>query len=119
MCVYPTMLRNSITGGDSYIGEVKRERGIAAEADGVPRSRSLREGKDVRISADEQGDSPFDDVEAELSSGEGGEVATSDGEVRHFSPGGILLVEDTRGKGYSSRVGGETYGMAAIVQLAS
>jgi len=52
-------------------------------------------------------------------SGEGGEVATSDGEVRHFSPGGILLVEDTRGKGYSSRVGGETYGMAAIVQLAS
>ncbi len=51
--------------------------------------------------------------------GRGGEVATSDGEVRHFSPGGILLVEDTRGKGYSSRVGGETYGMAAIVQLAS
>ena len=48
-----------------------------------------------------------------------GEVATSDGEVRRFSPGGILLVEDTRGKGYISRVGGETYGMAAIVQLAS
>jgi hypothetical protein len=153
------------TGGDSSIGEVRRERGIAAEVDGVPSSRSLRERKDVRISADEPRDSPFDDVEAELSSGEfargvppvdvfplmpgthvaflgaptgwfgpahpaplrllffslsgEGEVAASDGELRHFSRGGILLVEDTRGKGYSSRVGGETCGMAAIVQLAS
>jgi hypothetical protein len=157
------MLRNSITGGDSYIGGLKRERGIAAEADGVPRSRSPREGKDVRISADEQGDSPFEGVEAELSSGEfplvvlpvdvfplmpgkyvaflgapagwfgpahpaprrllffslsgEGEVATADREVRHFSPGGILLVEGTREKGYSSRIGGKTSGMATIVQL--
>jgi hypothetical protein len=59
MCVHPNMLRNSITGGDSYVGEVKRERGIAADTDGIPRSRTRREGKDVRNSADEQGDSPL------------------------------------------------------------
>ena len=45
------------------------------------------------------------------------EVAASDGETRRFGVGSILLVEDTRGKGHSSRVIGEVDSLAAMVQL--
>lgn len=46
-----------------------------------------------------------------------GEVAVSDGEVRHFAPGSIMLVEDTSGKGHTTRVVGNDYGLVAVVQL--
>src|SRR5882672_12130034 len=46
------------------------------------------------------------------------EVTASDGESRRFSQGSVLLVEDTTGKGHSSRVVGETESLAAMVQLA-
>jgi len=45
------------------------------------------------------------------------EVTASDGESRRFAPGSVLLVEDTTGKGHSSRVVGETDSLAAMVQL--
>lgn len=45
------------------------------------------------------------------------EVRVSDGEVRHFGPGSILFVEDTTGKGHTTRnIGGDT--ITAVVQLA-
>lgn len=47
------------------------------------------------------------------------EVTASDGESRRFPAGSVLLVEDTTGKGHSSRVVGETDSLAAMVQLAS
>src|ERR1700738_2204966 len=40
------------------------------------------------------------------------EVIASDGEARRFSTGSVLLVEDTRGKGHSSRVIGQTDSLA-------
>jgi len=46
------------------------------------------------------------------------EVVASDGESRRFGPGSVLLVEDTTGKGHSSRVVSETDSLAAMVQLA-
>ena len=45
------------------------------------------------------------------------EVTASDGELRRFSAGSALLVEDTTGKGHSSRVVSETESLAAMVQL--
>ena len=45
------------------------------------------------------------------------EVAASDGESRRFPAGFVLLVEDTTGKGHSSRVVSETDSLAAMVQL--
>src|SRR2546423_15687190 len=45
------------------------------------------------------------------------EVTASDGETRRFGGGSILLVEDTRAKGHSSRVIGEVDSLAALVQL--
>jgi hypothetical protein len=45
------------------------------------------------------------------------EVTASDGESRRFPVGSVLLVEDTTGKGHSSRVVGETDSLAAMVQL--
>jgi hypothetical protein len=45
------------------------------------------------------------------------EVTASDGETRSFSVGSVLLVEDTTGKGHSSRVVGEIDSLAAMVQL--
>ena len=45
------------------------------------------------------------------------EVSASDGEARRFSAGSVLLVEDTMGKGHSSRVVSLTDSVAAIVQL--
>ena len=41
----------------------------------------------------------------------------SDGEVRRFKPGSLLLLEDTAGKGHVSRVVGEDV-TVAVVQLA-
>ncbi len=45
------------------------------------------------------------------------EVTASDGETRKFSAGSALLVEDTTGKGHSSRVAGEIDSLAVMVQL--
>lgn len=45
------------------------------------------------------------------------EIRVSDGEVRRFGPGSIYLLEDTKGKGHTSRaIGGDS--TAAVVQLA-
>ena len=43
------------------------------------------------------------------------EVTASDGETRRFATGSALLVEDTTGKGHSSRV--ITESVAAVVEL--
>ena len=43
--------------------------------------------------------------------------SVSDGEVRHFRPGDVLLAEDTHGKGHDTRVIGPEDGLIAIVQL--
>jgi len=45
------------------------------------------------------------------------EVQVGDGEVRHFSPGSVVLVEDTSGRGHVSRVLGSTDTVTAVVQL--
>ena len=45
------------------------------------------------------------------------EVQVSDGEVRRFSAGSIVLVEDTSGKGHISRVLGSIDAVTAVVQL--
>jgi hypothetical protein len=47
------------------------------------------------------------------------EVTASDGETRRFGVGSVLLVEDTSGKGHSSRVVSETDSLAAMVQLSN
>lgn len=46
------------------------------------------------------------------------EATVSDGETRRFGPGSVVLVEDTTGKGHSSRVLGNDDVLAAMVQLA-
>ncbi len=45
------------------------------------------------------------------------EVEVSDGEVRTFEPGAVVLVEDTWGKGHVSRVVGEERCYAVVVPL--
>jgi hypothetical protein len=45
------------------------------------------------------------------------EVTASDGEARRFGAGSVLLVEDTTGKGHSSRVVSEIDSLAAMVEL--
>lgn len=45
------------------------------------------------------------------------EVESSDGEVRQFGPGSVLLVEDIHGKGHKSRVVSNTESLAVVVQL--
>ena len=45
------------------------------------------------------------------------EVTASDGEARSFPIGSVLMVEDTIGKGHSSRVVSEVDSLAAMVQL--
>lgn len=45
------------------------------------------------------------------------EVIVSDGMVKHFGPGSIVLVEDTSGKGHISKVVGTSDLLAAVVQL--
>jgi hypothetical protein len=44
-------------------------------------------------------------------------VQVSDGEVRQFGPGSMVLFEDTTGKGHLSRVVGPTEAVAVVVQL--
>jgi uncharacterized cupin superfamily protein len=45
------------------------------------------------------------------------QVTASDGESRRFGVGSVLLVEDTTGKGHSSRVVSETDSLAVMVHL--
>jgi hypothetical protein len=45
------------------------------------------------------------------------ELEVSDGEVRYFGPGSVLLVEDTTGIGHRSRIVGSDWALAAVVQL--
>ncbi len=45
------------------------------------------------------------------------EVEVSDGEVQHFGPRSVFLLEDTTGKGHVSRVMSKTEVLVAIVQL--
>jgi hypothetical protein len=45
------------------------------------------------------------------------EVTASDGESRRFAVGSALLVEDTTGKGHSSRVVSNTESVAVVVPL--
>jgi len=47
------------------------------------------------------------------------EVTASDGETRTFAKGDVLLVEDTTGKGHTSRVLGSEESIALLVQLPS
>jgi hypothetical protein len=44
-------------------------------------------------------------------------VQTSNGEVRRFGPGDVVLLEDTTGKGHRSRVVGDRDVLGAVVQL--
>jgi len=46
------------------------------------------------------------------------ELTSSDGEVRRFRAGDVFLLEDTSGKGHTTRVVGEAAFEAAVVQLA-
>jgi hypothetical protein len=45
------------------------------------------------------------------------EVEVSDGEIRRFGPGSVILVEDTSGKGHVSRVVGEVRGYMAAMPV--
>ena|SRR5688572_13796516 len=45
------------------------------------------------------------------------EVSSSDGEIRTFSRGDVLLVEDTTGKGHASRVISEENSIALLITL--
>jgi hypothetical protein len=45
------------------------------------------------------------------------EVQASDGEIRRFGPGSVVKVEDTTGKGHTSRVIGNEDSLTGIVQL--
>ncbi len=45
------------------------------------------------------------------------EAEVSDGEVRRFGPGSVTLLEDTTGKGHTSRVISPDAALLAVVQL--
>jgi len=45
------------------------------------------------------------------------EVEAGDGELRRFGPGGVLLMEDTVGKGHVARVLGDSDVFVVIMQL--
>lgn len=45
------------------------------------------------------------------------EITVSDGEKRRFSPGGVVLMEDTSGKGHRTRVIGAKDCVAAIAPV--
>jgi hypothetical protein len=47
------------------------------------------------------------------------EIRVSDGEVRRFQAGGVILAEDTTGKGHASRVTSKTDLLTAVVQLSN
>jgi len=46
------------------------------------------------------------------------EAEVSDGEIRRFGPGDVVLVEDTTGKGHRSRVIGDAEIIIVVVKLA-
>jgi quercetin dioxygenase-like cupin family protein len=46
------------------------------------------------------------------------EVTTSDGQVRHFGPGSVVLLDDTAGKGHQTRVSGKVDHIAAVIPIA-
>jgi Cupin domain len=46
------------------------------------------------------------------------EVTASDGEARRFRTGDVLLVEDTTGKGHTSRVTSDESSLAVMIELA-
>lgn len=46
------------------------------------------------------------------------EVTTSDGQVRQFGPGSLVLLDDTTGKGHRTRVIGNTDHVAAVIPIA-
>ena len=43
------------------------------------------------------------------------EMETTDGEVRHFAPGDLVLLEDTTGRGHVTRNAGSGYAMYFVV----
>ncbi len=45
-------------------------------------------------------------------------VTTSDGQVRQFGPGSMVLLDDTTGKGHQTRVVGKTDHIAAVIPIA-
>jgi quercetin dioxygenase-like cupin family protein len=46
------------------------------------------------------------------------EVTTSDGQVRRFGPGSVVLLDDTTGKGHRTRAVGKTDHIAAVIPMA-
>jgi hypothetical protein len=47
------------------------------------------------------------------------EVGTADGQVRQTGPGSVTLLEDTEGKGHTTRVVGDAPAIVAFIPLAS
>jgi quercetin dioxygenase-like cupin family protein len=45
------------------------------------------------------------------------EVTTSDGQVRHFGPGSVVLLDDTTGKGHQTRAIGKLDHIAAVIPI--
>ena len=45
------------------------------------------------------------------------EVTTSDGQVRHFGPGSVVLLDDTAGKGHQTRAVGKIDHVAAVIPI--
>jgi hypothetical protein len=45
------------------------------------------------------------------------ELQTSDGELRQFAPGAVVLLEDTTGKGHVSRILGDCEAFSVFIQL--
>jgi hypothetical protein len=46
------------------------------------------------------------------------QVTTSDGKVRHFGPGAVVLLDDTTGKGHQTRAVGKIDHIAAVIPIA-
>jgi quercetin dioxygenase-like cupin family protein len=46
------------------------------------------------------------------------EVTTSDGQVRHFGPGSVVLLDDITGKGHQTRAVGKIDHIAAVIPIA-
>jgi hypothetical protein len=46
------------------------------------------------------------------------EVTTSDGQMRHFGPGSVVLLDDTTGKGHQTRAVGKIDHIAAVIPIA-
>jgi hypothetical protein len=59
--------------------------------------------KITRVYSSPDGESHFEDVDIELHDAGQIEIEVSDGEVRRFSGGDVLLVEDVDGRGHRTR----------------